>query len=136
MRAEKILRRYPDYSKTTPEYLAGIIEKLATFPDEIAERLASITGGICDKCEFLPTVASIEALARPWMAEYERKAQRAMMERERDAQRETEARERLERLASAPQRLAEHKAKYGDQCWVDDNGFIRGFSIMPPKSQQ
>jgi hypothetical protein len=54
-----ILSRYPDYTKATPEYTAGIMMVIATFPIIVQNQLASIRGGISSICDFLPTQASI-----------------------------------------------------------------------------
>lgn len=55
--AKLILSRYPDYAKATPEYVAGIVEILASLSERLREDAADIRIGVSAKCTFLPTVA-------------------------------------------------------------------------------
>ena len=55
--ASKILKRYPDYAKCTPEYLAAITEVLASCDYRTQRRLEDIITGISARHAFLPTVA-------------------------------------------------------------------------------
>jgi hypothetical protein len=57
--------------------VAGIAEKLATYTDDIQERIVAIDGGICDRCKYLPTIADIDELARPWKQEKFRREREA-----------------------------------------------------------
>lgn len=57
--AKLILGRYPDYNKAPPEYLAGIVAIIATFPISIQNKLADLRIGVTSVCEFLPSQAHI-----------------------------------------------------------------------------
>lgn len=57
--AKKILSRYPDYGKASPEYIAGIAELLASYPDDILKTAADNRIGISAVNKFLPTQADI-----------------------------------------------------------------------------
>lgn len=55
--AKTILSRYPDYGKSSPEYLASIAELLADIPPENLRVMTDKFIGISAKCKFLPTHA-------------------------------------------------------------------------------
>lgn len=55
--AQTILKRYPDYGKAPPEYLASIAELLADMPPENVRVMADKHIGISAICKFLPTHA-------------------------------------------------------------------------------
>ena len=57
--AEKILSRYPDYGKTPREYVAGLAELLAGYPDDILKTLCDIRIGITAVERFIPSPAAI-----------------------------------------------------------------------------
>ena len=61
--AEKILKRYPDYAKAPPEYLAAISTILSTYDYRMQCQLSDIMTGVSARCKFLPTVAEIKELA-------------------------------------------------------------------------
>lgn len=61
--AQTILSRYPDYGKASPEYLAGIAELLAEFPDDVLRTMTDRRIGISAKHKFLPTQADIVEFA-------------------------------------------------------------------------
>lgn len=71
--AKLILKTYPEYSKSPPEYLAAIVSVIASYPLETQNRLANLRVGIPAKCKFLPTVADIvqmgDELAKPRFGE-------------------------------------------------------------------
>ena len=56
---ETIVRRFPDYGKVTPQYVAGLIEVMATFPLAVQTEIADIREGISGIAKFLPTVADL-----------------------------------------------------------------------------
>ena len=55
--AKVILQRYPDYGKSSPEYLAGIAELLADLPPENVRVMCDPRIGISARHKFLPTQA-------------------------------------------------------------------------------
>lgn len=59
---ETIVRRYPDYGKATGEYVNGLVEAMATFPEPVQNELADIRAGISARLRFLPTVADLVEL--------------------------------------------------------------------------
>jgi hypothetical protein len=61
--AEKMLRSYPDYGKSPPEYLAGIGGVLAELSFEVRKELFDPMRGIRSRCKFLPTIADIVEMA-------------------------------------------------------------------------
>jgi len=62
-----MLRAFPDYGKSPPEYVASITALLAEYPANIQERLANIRFGVPSKTEFLPTPKVITELAEKWL---------------------------------------------------------------------
>ncbi len=62
-----MLRAFPDYGKSPPEYVASITALLAEYPANIQERLANTRFGVPSKTEFLPTPKIITELAEKWM---------------------------------------------------------------------
>lgn len=58
-----MLRAFPDYGKSPPEYVASIVNLLAEYPAHIQERLADIRFGIPSKTDFLPTPKIITEFA-------------------------------------------------------------------------
>lgn len=94
--AKTILFRYPDYNKTPPEYIAGIIEVISTFPISVQTKLADLRIGVTSICEFLPSQAhiiklgdrleaqeNIERAAKPMVRVYEGTPQWDAWQRER-----------------------------------------------------
>jgi hypothetical protein len=67
--AKSILQRYPDYGKSPPEYIAAVVEIIASYSPWVQSRLADLRTGIPARCEFLPTVAAIVKLAEPLAAQ-------------------------------------------------------------------
>ena len=63
-----MLKSYPDYGKSPPEYLAGIVSVFAEYPIEIQQKLFNPLRGIRSKCAFLPTIADIVKLADEFLA--------------------------------------------------------------------
>lgn len=59
MAAEKILSRYPDYGKTSREYIGSLAELLATYPDDTLRTVVDQRIGVSARCKFLPTHADI-----------------------------------------------------------------------------
>lgn len=57
--AKAILSRFPDYGKSSPEYLAGIAELLAGYPADVVRQMTDPRIGISAICKFLPTQADI-----------------------------------------------------------------------------
>lgn len=64
--AKRMLKVYPDYSKSPPDYLAAIVSILSTYPRHTQNRLADLKTGIPGKCTYLPTVADIVKLAESY----------------------------------------------------------------------
>lgn len=60
---EKMLRSYPDYGKSPPEYAAGIAGVLSMLSPEIRQEIFDPMRGIRSRCKFLPTIADIVELA-------------------------------------------------------------------------
>ena len=58
-----MLRAFPDYGKSPPEYVASIVNLLAEYPAHIQERLADVRFGIPSKTDFLPTPKNITEFA-------------------------------------------------------------------------
>lgn len=61
-RVDAILKRYPDYSKATGEYVAALVEVMATYPDAVQDEIADIRQGIAARLKYLPTVADLVGL--------------------------------------------------------------------------
>ncbi len=55
---EKVLSRYPDYGKTPREYVAGLAELLAEYPDDILDTLCDKRIGISAVERFIPSPAA------------------------------------------------------------------------------
>ena len=62
-----MLRAFPDYGKSPPEYVASITALLAEYPANIQERLSHVRFGVPSKTEFLPTSKVITELAEKWL---------------------------------------------------------------------
>ena len=60
---EPMLKSYPEYGKTPPEYLAGIVGAFSNYPASVQEKLADPIRGLRGKCAFLPTIADVVKLA-------------------------------------------------------------------------
>jgi hypothetical protein len=60
---EKMLRPFPDYGKSPPEYIAAIVALMSEYPANIQDRLADTRYGIPSKTEFLPTPKIITEFA-------------------------------------------------------------------------
>lgn len=58
-----MLKSYPDYNKTPPEYLASIINAFAEYPESLQIQLAHPTRGIRGRSDFLPTNAVVVKMA-------------------------------------------------------------------------
>lgn len=59
MNTEKMLRAFPDYGKSPPEYVASVVQVLATYPAHVQERIADLRYGLASKSKFLPTISEI-----------------------------------------------------------------------------
>lgn len=57
--AANLLALYPDYGTASPEYCAGIISVLRTYPASIFPSLTNLRTGIPATCKTLPTIAHI-----------------------------------------------------------------------------
>lgn len=57
-----ILKLYPDYGKAPPEYIAGLIAIVASYPVDVQEAFSDIRKGIPARCKFIPTVADFVEL--------------------------------------------------------------------------
>jgi hypothetical protein len=64
--AEKLLTSYPDYGKSTKEYIAAICEAIAELPDDIITAMIDMKTGIRARCAFLPTIADIMKFAEEY----------------------------------------------------------------------
>lgn len=56
--AEKVLSRYPDYGKVSREYVAGIAELLADYPEDVLSTLCDKRIGISAVERFIPAPAA------------------------------------------------------------------------------
>lgn len=56
------MKLYPDYGKAPPEYIAGLIAIVASYPTEVQQAFADIRKGIPARCKFIPTVADFVEL--------------------------------------------------------------------------
>lgn len=61
--ALKILQRFPDYGKSPPQYVAGLVELIRTYPADIQAEFADVRTGISARTKFLPTAADFVDMA-------------------------------------------------------------------------
>lgn len=61
--AGQIFSSYPDYGKAPKEYLATVIDYLATLPPYVLNALADKRLGIATKSTYMPTIAEIKVAA-------------------------------------------------------------------------
>lgn len=79
---QKMLRAFPDYGKSPPEYVAAIVALMAEYPAHIQDKLADTRFGVPSKTEFLPTPKIITELAEAYLrherelADYDRRFSR------------------------------------------------------------
>jgi hypothetical protein len=129
--AVMILSCYPDYGKTSPQYIARITEAMATFPEWVLVEMCNLRTGIPATCEFLPTVAAIAKAGEEIMAAKEQDIEHRQQEAEAEAQRQWDADAAAERERLAAQKagdLARAREKYKtaylnrtlDLCWHSD----------------
>jgi hypothetical protein len=57
-----MLLKYPDYNKTSPEYILGIIDAFADYPESIQQELANQRTGLLSKHSYVPTIADVYAM--------------------------------------------------------------------------
>lgn len=57
-----MLAGFPDYGKTSAEYVPAITAVMESYPITVQERLSDFRTGIPARCKFLPTIAEIVEL--------------------------------------------------------------------------
>jgi hypothetical protein len=60
---ERILRAFPDYGKSPPEYVASLVQLMCEYPVHIQEKCADLRRGVASKTDFLPTIKTISEMA-------------------------------------------------------------------------
>lgn len=60
---KRLFACFPDYEKTTPEFIATFLNVLATYETRVVDALVSPKDGLPAKCKFVPTIADMAEMA-------------------------------------------------------------------------
>jgi hypothetical protein len=101
-----ILSCYPDYGKTSPEYIMRITETLATFPEWVLVEMCDLRTGVSAQCEFLPTVAAITTAGESIMRQRELLIEQQKQADEAEVKKQWQAEELADQMALHKQREA------------------------------
>lgn len=104
--AVMILSCYPDYGKTSPQYIARITEAMATFPEWVLVEMCNLRTGIPATCEFLPTVAAITKAGEEIMSARERDIEARAETEKKQTEEQWKEQFEAEQVALAEQRKA------------------------------
>ena len=102
-RVDAILKRYPDYGKATGEYVAALVEVMATYPDAVQDEISDVRHGVTAKTRFLPTVADIVEIGNELDAKHRSQTRYYTPRREVDT------------TPYCPQQIPQYFDKYGNR---------------------